>query len=87
MQRAEQRQVVRFELVVPLVEDVRNLAPMHEDRLLPRSHDELCSVLDFVLVSRKPPDKRVFRVIDPLDDVNQFATQFVEQPHDVISKT
>jgi hypothetical protein len=32
-------------------------------------------------VARKSPDESVMRIIDPLDDVNQFTTKSVKQAH------
>jgi hypothetical protein len=54
---------------------------VNKDRQLTRADDELGPVLDFILVTGEPPDQRVPVVVDPLDDVNQFAAKFVEQTH------
>ena len=81
-QRAEDRKVLRVERVRPRLEHVGDFALQHEDRQLAGSHDELRSLLDLVLIARKPPDERVARVIEPLDDVDQFAAKLVEQSHD-----
>ena len=50
----------------------------NKDRDLTRTNDELRPVLDFVLVPRESPDERVPRIIEPLDDIDKLATNFVE---------
>src|SRR5256885_2715229 len=39
--------------------------------------DQLGAVLDFVVRAREAPHHGVARVVDPLDDVDQFAAKFV----------
>ena len=80
-QRAQDRQVARREFVAARLEDVRELAAADEDCDLARTHDESCSLLDFVLVARKAPHQCVLGIIDPFDDVYEFGAQFVEESH------
>ena len=72
---------MRVERVRPRLEHVRDFALQHEDRQLAGSHNELCSLLDLVLIAREAPDERGSCVVQPLNDVDQFAAKFVEQSH------
>ena len=47
------------------------------DRHLSGPDDQLRPVFDFVLIPREPPDQRGVRVVDPLDNVNEFIAKFV----------
>jgi uncharacterized protein YcbX len=52
-----------------------------EGRHLPLAHDELRAVLDLVLVALEAVGERVARIVEPLDDVDQFAHQLVPEGH------
>ena len=80
-ERAEQWHVVGAQLVMTRFEDVCHFATMNEDRQLSRSDDQIRAVFDLIVISRKTPDERVLRVIDPFNNVNKFATKLIEQSH------
>ena len=77
----QQGQILALELVAAGLEDVGDLAAIDKDRLLSGADNQLGAVLDLVLVAGKPPDQRVLRIVDPLDDVDEFIPQLVEQSH------
>jgi hypothetical protein len=54
---------------------------MDENRHLPRPYDELGTVFDLIVIAGKPPDERVPRIVDPFNNVDQFAAKFIEKPH------
>jgi hypothetical protein len=63
------------------LELVGELTAVDEDRLLALAHDELGAVLDLVVVAGEPPGQGRSRIIDPLDDVDQFALELVDESH------
>jgi hypothetical protein len=60
---------------------ISDLAFVDEDRRLRFAHDELRAHFDLILVPGEPPHDRVPAVVEPLDDVNEFAAQLVDQTH------
>jgi len=80
-QRTEDRQVVSVERVMTRFEHISQFAPVHEHGHLTWSYDQLSTVLDLIVEPRKSPYERVTRIVDPLDYVNQFSAEFIEQSH------
>ena len=73
--------VLGLERVHAGLEDVGDLALVHEDGRLAFAHGELGAVLDLVVVALEPVHDRVIGVVDPLHDVDKFATHFVPDVH------
>ena len=83
-QRRHDRHVRRRQLVHAFGEDIRDAALVDKDRRLARPHRQLRAVFDLVLVARKAPHHGLaVGVIEPLDDVDELALQFVEETHGV----
>ena len=85
LQRREDREVLRLQFVVAGLELIGEGAAVDEHRFLALTNDELGTVLDLVLVPREPPRQRRPRVIDPLDDVDEFTLDFVEETHTALN--
>jgi hypothetical protein len=81
LQRRQDRQALGDQLVVARPELVRQLAAVDEHRLLALADDQLGAVLDLVLVAREPPGERRAAVVEPLDDVDEFALELGDDPH------
>jgi hypothetical protein len=60
---------------------VGQLAAVHEHRLLALADDQLGAVLDLVLVAGEPPRERRAAVVEPFDDVDEFALELRDDPH------
>ncbi len=81
-ERRKDRQVARVEREgARRQEQIGELAFIDQRRRLAFADDELGAVFDFVFVPREPPDHRVFGVVEPLNDVDQFAAKFVPDAH------
>ena len=86
LERAQHGQVFGLELVVAGFKNVGQLTAMDKDGLLPRPHNELCAVLDFVLIAGKSPDQCAIGVVDPFNDVDEFVPELVKKSHRPISR-
>ena len=62
-------------------EQIRVLTGGHELRHLRLAHDELRAILDLPVVIRPAVGQGVTRVIGPLDDLDQFFLDEIENTH------
>ena len=77
----EDRDVVRGERVLARAEGVAELAQVDELHELRLTDDQLCAVLDRLVVIRVAERERVARIVRPLDDLEQLAFDEVENAH------
>ena len=73
LQRRHDRHVVGFKHVETRCEHIGQLPLVHEHCRLSFAHRQLGTVLDLMTLTLKPPDHRVTGVVDPMDDVDEFA--------------
>ena len=78
LQRRQDRHVVGFKHVETGAEHIGQLAFVDEDRRLAFAHRQLGAVLDRLAAAVKAPDHRVARVVQPGDDVDEFAFEEIE---------
>ena len=81
LQRGQDGHVVGFQHIEPRREHIRQHAFMHEHGGLSFAHGQLGAVLDLVVFAFEPPDHRVARVIDPMDHIDEFTGQKIENTH------
>jgi len=67
--------------VAPGLENVGDLALVHEHRGLAGAHYELRAVLDLVVVAVEPVHQRVAGLVQPLDDVDQLGLDEFPETH------
>ena len=81
IERREDRHVVGLEHVETWREDICKLTFVNENSGLAFAHGKLGTVFDFVAFALEPPDHRVACVICPMNDVDEFACQKIENTH------
>ena len=81
LQRGQNRQVLALQFVVTGLELISQRTAVDEHRLLAFADNELRAVLDLILIAGEAPCQCRAGIIDPLDDVNEFALEFVEKTH------
>ena len=77
LQGRQDRQVLGDQRVVAGPERVGELPAIDEYRLLALADDQLGAVLDLVLIAGESPREGRPGVVEPLDDVDQFALELV----------
>src|SRR6185503_64944 len=77
----EDRDVVGGQRVLARLERVAEFADMDKLRHLRLTHDQLCAVLDRLVLIGESPRQRVARVVGPLDDLEQFPFDEVHYSH------
>jgi|GEM_PF-3067675 len=87
LQCGHYRHVVGFQHVKAGTKDIGQLAFMHEHRRLAFAHRQLGAVFDRLAPAFKAPDHRVARVIQPLDDINEFAFEEIENHGGSLSRS
>ena len=83
LQGGHHRHVVGFEHVETGGEDIGQLAFVHEHGGLALANGELGAVLDFVPFTFEAPDQGVAGVVDPVNDVDEFAGEKIENAHGI----
>ena len=81
LQGRHDRHVVGFQHVKAGTKDIGQLPLMHENRRLPFADRQLGAVFDRLPAPLEPPDHGVAGVIQPRDDVDEFAFEKIEN-HD-----
>ena len=81
LERRKDRQVAGLQDVPAGLEDVGQLALVHESCILPLADNQLCAELDLVSVPLEAVDERILRIIGPLDYVNEFAAKLPPDSH------
>ncbi len=76
-QGGQDRHVLGLDLVAPGGEEVGRLALVDEQGDLVLAHDELGAHLDLLVVDREPPDQRIGRVVEPLDDLDELRPELL----------
>lgn len=67
-------------------EDIRHLPLVDKNRRLPRAYRQLGTLVDLMPRAVEAPDHGVACVIRPVDAVDEFLAQRVEDAHVVLSK-
>ncbi|KUP94719.1 hypothetical protein TRIHO_03910 [Tritonibacter horizontis] len=78
LQRGQDRHVVGLKHIKTGSEDIRQLAFVDEHRRLAFAHRQLGAVFDGVAFPFKPGDHRMPRIVRPMDDVDKFPFEKVE---------
>ena len=77
----QHRNIGRAERVFALPESVGKL-PGHDQLCdLRLAHDQLCAVLDGLVLIGKAPRQSVTGIVDPLNDFEQLAAEEIDQAH------
>src|ERR1700686_1130935 len=71
----EDRRVAAVNTETSRAEHVGNLSFMNKDCGLRFAHDQLGSVLDFLIANRKAIKHRVARIVEPLNDFNELGAR------------
>ena len=85
LQRRHHRHVVGFEHIKPGREHIRQLAFMHKYRCLTFADRQLGTVFDCMAFALKTHDHRIAGIIGPVDDVDEFAFEKIENAQGVPS--
>ena len=85
VQRRQDRHVVGLEHIETGGEDVCQLAFVYEDGGLSFTNRQLGAVLDLMPLTLKAPDHGVAGVVHPVNDVDEFAGQKIENTHGIRS--
>jgi len=85
LQSAEDGQVLGLKFVSARLEGIGDRTLGDKDRHLRLSNRELRSILDLIAVSLKAINHRVLGVVQPLDDVDEFAADLVPNAHSLTS--
>ena len=81
LQRRHDRHVVGLQHVETGCKHIGQLAFVYENGGLTFAHGQLGAVFDLVPLAFEPPDDGVAGVVDPVDDVNEFTGQEIENAH------
>ena len=81
LQGGQDRKILGAERMQAGLENIGNLSLIDKDGGLTLTDGQPGPHLDFIVVSFKPVDHRVVRVVGPLDDINKFTADFIEQAH------
>ncbi len=85
LERGHHRHVVGFEHVKAGGKNIRQLPLMHKNRCLAFAYRQLGAVFDLMALAFEPPDHRVAGVVHPMDHVDEFAREEVQNTHVFVS--
>jgi hypothetical protein len=77
LQCGEDRHVLGREVIRSRFENVCQLAFIYKYGSLTLSNDELCTVIDFVLIALKTVGNGIVCLIHPLDNINKFMAELL----------
>ena len=81
LKRCHQRHVVGFKHVETRGEDIGQLTLVDEHGRLTFAHSQFRTILDLVAFAFKTGDHGITRVVDPVDDVDEFTGQKIKNTH------
>mmetsp|Transcript_95 Transcript_95/g.249 ORF Transcript_95/g.249 Transcript_95/m.249 type:complete len:436 (-) Transcript_95:807-2114(-) len=81
LERRHDRHVVGLKHIETGGKDVSQLALVDEHRCLPLADRELGPIFDLVALALKAPDHSITAVVHPVDNVDEFAGEEVENTH------
>ena len=82
VQRCQNRHVVGLKHIKPGRKHICQLTFVDKDRGLTFAYRQFGAVFDFVAFTLETPDHCVPCVINPMDNINEFTSQKIEDTHE-----